>query len=100
MRCGRICSRGAIRVAEALHLASSAEEGGNPSGYAAKRQRIRALRALRHQVTVQNPYIRQIPVSLGEIEAVADHEAVRDLEADVADGHVDLAARRLRQEGA
>src|SRR5258707_1343528 len=55
---------------------------------------------LRHQIGVQNAHIGQIPVSLGEIEAVADHELVRDLEADIAEGDVDLPPRRLRQEGA
>ena len=34
------------------------------------------------------------------VEAVADDEAIRDLEADVAHRNLDLAARRLRQEGA
>src|SRR4051794_35253494 len=44
--------------------------------------------------------IGQVPVSLGEVEPVADHELVRDLEADIAHGDVDLAARRLGQQGA
>src|SRR6266536_1327681 len=33
---------------------------------------------LRHQIVVKHPDVGQIPVPLGEIEAVADHEAVRD----------------------
>ena len=37
--------------------------------------------------------VRQVAVPLGEIEAVADHEPVRDLEPDVPHRHVDLAAR-------
>src|SRR5207245_10335305 len=50
------------------------------------------------EITWYNDYIGQLTVSLGEIEAVADHDPVRDLETDVADGHDDLAARGLRQE--
>src|SRR4051794_5265077 len=65
-------------------------EGKNPS----------ELSALGHQLGVKYADVRQVPVPLGEVEAVADHEAVRDLEADVADGHVDLAPVRLGEEGA
>src|SRR5439155_25235384 len=53
-----------------------------------------------HEVVMQNSHVGQISVPLGEIEPVADHEAVRDLEAHVADVHVDLAPLGLRQEGA
>src|SRR5262245_7802447 len=56
--------------------------------------------ALGHQIVVEHADVRQIAVSLGEIEAVADHEAVRDLEADVAHVHLDLAALGLRHERA
>src|SRR5471030_396737 len=52
------------------------------------------------QILVQHPDVGQIPVPLGEIEAVADHELVRNLEADIADVHLDLAASRLRQKRA
>src|SRR6478736_2221032 len=52
------------------------------------------------QIRVQNAYIWEVAVPLGEIEAVADHELVRDLEADVAHRNVDLAAAGLGQEGA
>src|SRR3954470_22167846 len=38
---------------------------------------------------VENAHIGQIPVPLAEIEPVADHEPVRDLEADIAHRHVD-----------
>ena len=41
-----------------------------------------------------------VAISLREVEAVPDHEAVGDLEPDVADGNVDLAPLRLRQERA
>src|SRR5206468_7293762 len=58
------------------------------------------LYPLRHEIFVQDTHIGQIPVPLGEIEAVADHEAVRDLEAHVADVDLDLAPIRLRQQGA
>src|SRR5690348_14890789 len=52
------------------------------------------------QIGVQNAHIGEIPVPLGEIEAVTDHELVRDLEADIAHGNVDLAAAGLRQQRA
>src|SRR5437763_7449326 len=54
----------------------------------------------RHCVRVQYGHVGQIPVPLAEVEAVPDHELVRDLEAGVADADVDLAAGRLRQERA
>src|SRR6202035_4136705 len=44
-----------------------------------------------NQGRIEHPDVRQIPVALGEVEPVADHEPVRDLEADVADRHLDLA---------
>src|SRR3954468_21324758 len=44
--------------------------------------------------------VGQVPVPLGEVEAVADDELVGDLEADVAHRHGDLAPRRLGQQGA
>ena len=50
--------------------------------------------------SLRTRHVRQVPVPLAEIEAVADHEAVRDLEAHVAHGHVDLAPLRLRQKRA
>src|SRR5436190_7740111 len=56
--------------------------------------------ALRHQLRIQYAHVGQVPVSLGEIEPVPDHEPVGDLEADVADGHVDFAPIRLGQESA
>ena len=37
--------------------------------------------------------VREVPEALGVVEPVADGEAVRDLEADVADGRVDLPVR-------
>src|SRR4029450_7648842 len=53
----------------------------------------------RDQVSVEHRDVRQVAIALGEVEAVSDHEAIRDLEADVAHGDVDLSALRLRQEG-
>src|ERR671915_1213089 len=44
--------------------------------------------------------VGQVPVALGMIEAVSDGEAVRYLEADVADREVHLPPLRLRAEGA
>src|SRR5919197_3771303 len=52
------------------------------------------------QVWIKHAHVGQIAVPLGEIEPVADHEPVRDLEADVADGNIDLAPAGLGQEGA
>src|SRR3954447_23864655 len=79
-----------------------------PSGYRSRRARgyrvNRAARtrsrALGHEVRAQHADVGQVPVALGEVEAVADHELVRDLEADVADGNVDLAPFWLRQQRA
>src|SRR6266545_559631 len=48
----------------------------------------------------KDPYIRQVAVSLGKVKAVADHEPVRDLEADVAAVHLVLPSLRLGEEGA
>ena len=58
------------------------------------------ISAARDEIGVQDPDVGQVAVPLGEVEPVADHEAIRDLEADVADGHVDLAPLRLGQERA
>src|SRR5687768_13736602 len=52
----------------------------------------------RDQVRVEDRDVREVPVALGEVEAVPDDEAIGDLEADVAHGHVDLAPLRLRQQ--
>src|SRR5438067_726462 len=52
------------------------------------------------QCGIEYADIGQVPVPLGEIEPVADHESVGDLEADVAHGHVDFPPFRLRQERA
>src|SRR5215210_326614 len=57
-------------------------------------------RSSRDRLRVQNAHIRQVPVALAVIQAVADHELVRDLEAGVADPDVDLAAAGFRQERA
>src|SRR6266568_2228812 len=48
-----------------------------------------------NQIFAQYADVRQVPVSLCEVEAVADHELVRDLEADPADVDVDLPPRGL-----
>src|SRR5215467_8680559 len=53
---------------------------------------------LRDRFWIQHGDIRQIPVPLVEVEPVADHELVGDLEARVAHPHIDLAACRLRQQ--
>src|SRR5687768_5370083 len=42
--------------------------------------------------------VRQIPVALGVVQAVADDELVRDVETDVLDRHVDLDRVRLAQQ--
>src|SRR6476620_10762151 len=70
-------------------------------GTAPRKPRVhQPLMRSRDQIRVQNAYIREVAVPLGEIEAVADHELVRDLEADIPHRNVDLAARGLRQKGA
>src|SRR5690242_11714208 len=58
------------------------------------------LQRRRQEVLVQYADVGQVPVSLRKVEPVPDDELVRDLEAHVAHGDVDLAPRRLRQEGA
>src|SRR4249920_3924083 len=50
------------------------------------------------QFFAQYADIRQVPVSLREVEPVADHEPIRDLEADPADVDVDLPPGRLRHQ--
>src|SRR5207247_9502930 len=57
--------------------------------------RVEALKPLGDQLLAENGDVGKVPVALVEVEAIPDHEAVRDLEADVAHGNVDLAARRL-----
>src|SRR5438034_9687787 len=59
-----------------------------------------SLKPFRNQIFAQDGDVREVPVTLAEVEAVADHEAVRNLEADVAHGDVDLAARGLRHQRA
>src|SRR5438876_3091536 len=58
------------------------------------------LRVGQHERFVEHADVREIPVALGEVEPVSDHEAVRDLEARVTHRDVDLAPLRLRQERA
>src|SRR5215217_3405232 len=53
-----------------------------------------------HKLVTQNGDVRQVPVPLRKIEAVADHVPVRDLEPDVPDGHLDLAAAVLHEQRA
>ena len=48
----------------------------------------------------QNAHEAQVPVSLPVVEAVADHELVGDLEADVVHRDVDEPARRLVEQRA
>src|SRR6266568_2279999 len=47
---------------------------------------------------VQNRDVGQVPVPLPVVQAVADDEAVRDLETDVADGHVCFPPPLLHEE--
>src|SRR5262249_3018123 len=80
---------------EAIHVVPA--EG--TSGMTLERGgRTPGRRAFEHQGFVEDADVREVPVALGEVEPVADDEPVRDLEARVADGHVDLAPLRLRQE--
>src|SRR6188472_3953688 len=58
------------------------------------------LQRVGKQVLVEYADVGQVPVSLGEVEAVADDELVRDLEPNIPHRNVDFAARRLGQEGA
>src|SRR5918992_3777002 len=58
-------------------------------------RRYFGLMALRDEVRMEDCHVRQVSVPLREVEAVADHEVIRDLEADVADVDVDLASLRL-----
>src|SRR3954468_21566130 len=53
----------------------------------------------RNEVVAEDCDVGKVSVALAEVQAVADHETVRDLEADVAHGHVDLAAGRLPHQG-
>src|SRR4249919_2049182 len=61
---------------------------------------LRGVLCLRGQLVPQDAYEGEVPVPLGEVEPVPDHEPVGDLEADVAAVDVDLAAGRLREESA
>src|SRR4051812_48480921 len=76
----------------------------HPAGYltrvASTVFRSFGLRPFRDEIRVEHAHVRQVSVALGEIEAVADHEPIRDLEAHVADGHVDLPALRFCQKRA
>src|SRR5579859_4050050 len=58
------------------------------------------LGALRQQLGMEHADVGQVSVALREIEPVTDHELVRDLEARIAHGHVDLAPFRLREQAA
>src|SRR5688500_9555839 len=51
-------------------------------------------------VFLQNADVRKVPISLSVVEPVADDEAIRDLEADVADWDFDLAPRGFREQSA
>src|SRR3954466_1775720 len=55
---------------------------------------------VRHGVPVEEGHVGRMPVPVAEIEAVADHEVVRDLEPGVPHADIELAALRLRQESA
>src|SRR5438094_532930 len=62
------------------------------------RKPLQVLHAFGQQLLAQDAHVREIAVALGEVEPVADHESIRDLEADPANGHVDLPPGRLRQQ--
>src|SRR6185437_15676021 len=49
---------------------------------------------------LHDPDEGEVPVTLGPVEAVADHEAILDGEAEVVDGDLDLGARRFVEQGA
>src|SRR5215204_2317256 len=73
-------------------------EGSSPfPGYLALSGEVFGARDER---LVQYAHVGEIPVLLIEIQSVADDETVRNLEPHVADGHVDLASLRLREERA
>src|SRR5262249_44057836 len=55
---------------------------------------------LRDGVRVENRHVGQIPVPLAVVEAVSDHELVRNLEARVSHVDVDLAPGGLGQQRA
>src|SRR5580765_1650787 len=54
----------------------------------------------RNQVWMQHRDVRQVAIPLREVEPVADHELVGDLETDETDRHLDLASLRFRQQRA
>src|SRR3990172_1624063 len=58
------------------------------------------LLRLAYQLFPEHTHEGKVPVALGEVEAVADHEAVGNLEADVAAVDVALAPLRLGHERA
>src|SRR5918999_1099919 len=58
-------------------------------------RRYFGLMALGDEVRMEDRDVRQVAVALREVEPVADHKAIRDLESDVADVDVDLTPLRL-----
>src|SRR4051812_39650180 len=54
----------------------------------------------RVSLALKRRHVGQVPVALREIQAVADREAVGDLEADVARDHFDLAPLGLGEQRA
>src|SRR5207237_8915121 len=60
----------------------------------------RLLKAFGQGVVAEHGDVGEVAVALPEIQPVADHKPVRNLEADVTDGNLDLAAVGLRQQRA
>ena len=65
-----------------------------------KNQRTRADFGRPSTASRSDGHVGEVAVALGVVEAVADREAVGDLEADVAGREVDAQALRLGQQGA
>ena len=75
-------------------------EGRVATRASAAAARVPTLLCFGDQVVAHDPDVGEVAVALREVEAVPDHEAVRDLEADVAAVDVVLTPLRLRQERA
>src|SRR5581483_9401738 len=70
--------------------------GSIPSAYAGKT--LIGSGSFGNELLREHADVRQVPVALSEVEAVADDELVGNLEADPADRHVHLPPRRLRHQ--
>src|SRR5207237_10776679 len=74
--------------------------GGTEDLCRCQRRKISLFGRERGELVPQHAHVREVPVALAVVEPVADHEAVRNLEADVADRDLDRAPLRFRQQGA